>query len=84
MYQGIASSLVISALIRMLEQTIQLCMVGMRLISLLRVEQDSKASLSKGTAQAWVENIVVGGRHFWLFLLAGGPPYILYTDLVCD
>ena len=24
-------------------------------------------------------NIVVGGRHFWLFVLAGGPPFILFT-----
>ena len=28
-----------------------------------------------------VESIVVGGRHFWRFVLAGGPPYILYTYL---
>ena len=27
-------------------------------------------------------NIVVGGRHFWLFVFAGGPPYILYTYLM--
>ena len=26
--------------------------------------------------------IVVGRRHFWLFVLASGPPYILYTYLV--
>ena len=25
--------------------------------------------------------ILVGGRHFWLFVLAGGPSYILYTYL---
>ena len=29
-----------------------------------------------------VQNIVVGGRHFWLFVLAGDPPYILYTYLI--
>ena len=26
--------------------------------------------------------IVVGGRHFWLFVLADGRPYILYTYLI--
>ena len=29
-----------------------------------------------------VTNIVVGGRHFWLSVLAGGPPFILYTYLI--
>ena len=29
-----------------------------------------------------VNDIVVGGRLFWLFVLAGGPPYILYTGLI--
>ena len=28
-----------------------------------------------------VNTIVVGGRHFWLFALAGGRPYILCTYL---
>ena len=27
-------------------------------------------------------SIVVGGRHFWLFVFAGGLPYILYTYLI--
>ena len=26
--------------------------------------------------------IIVGGRHFWLFVLADGPPYILYTYII--
>ena len=26
--------------------------------------------------------VVIGGRHFWLFVCAGGPPYILYTYLI--
>ena len=26
--------------------------------------------------------VVVGGRRFWLFVLVGGPPYILYTYLI--
>ena len=26
--------------------------------------------------------LVVGGRHFWLFALAGGPPYVLCTYLI--
>ena len=30
----------------------------------------------------WLCTIVVGGRHFWLFALAGGPPYVLYTYLI--
>ena len=28
------------------------------------------------------KSIVLGGRHFWLFVLAGGPAYILYTYLI--
>ena len=25
---------------------------------------------------------VVAGRHFWLFVFAGGPPYKLYTYII--
>ena len=28
-----------------------------------------------------IDSILVGERHFWLFCLAGGPPYILHTYL---
>ena len=30
----------------------------------------------------WFRYIVVGRRQFWLFVLAGGPPYILCTYLI--
>ena len=29
-----------------------------------------------------LSNIGVGGRQFWLFVFAGGPPFILYTYLI--
>ena len=40
------------------------------------------AQCTRGVAQPCVTDIVVGGRHFWLFVLAGDPPFILYTCLI--
>ena len=42
------------------------------------------ASMSEASlvTQMHLVTIVVGGRDFWLIVLAGGPPYILYTYLI--
>ena len=57
-----------------------------------RFQMGSSAECSVGSQTYWSGynwpsfgypmSIVVGGRHFWPFVLAGGLPFILYTYLI--
>ena len=54
-----------------------LCLVS----SVYLTRSDLYGSMLCKTALALV-SIAVGGRHFWRFVLAGGPPFLLYTYLI--
>ena len=44
--------------------------------------QCREATIAAEAAKSVLNRIVVGGRHFSLFALAGVPPYILFTYLM--